>query len=127
MNIFLAHVKSFTLPSWRAKNSVRRKVALGCSGSYETSSLVPRWLTSTNPIQFLQHASGRNDASSVVCVCPVRHRPHYLFLSSSTSSLALLDDEYPIVVNVTNIDEPHLDISVDILLQPTEVDEVFFF
>jgi len=37
--------------------------------------------------------------------------------------LALLDEEYPIVINVTNVDERYLDVVVDVLLQPTEVDE----
>jgi len=40
----------------------------GLGVSHETSSLVPRWLTSTHPIQFLR--LGRNDASSVVYVYP---------------------------------------------------------
>jgi len=53
----------------------------------------------------------------------VRHRPHELAISFSHQAPALLDEEYPIVVDVTNIDERHLDISVDVLPQPTEVDE----
>lgn len=35
---------------------------------------------------------------------------------------AYLDEEYPIVIQVTNTDVNELDITVDILLQPPEVD-----
>lgn len=36
---------------------------------------------------------------------------------------AFLDESYPIVVQVTNIDTRTFDIVVDILLQPTEIDD----
>ncbi|OAX31943.1 hypothetical protein K503DRAFT_702885 [Rhizopogon vinicolor AM-OR11-026] len=85
--------------------------------SHGISTLVPRWLTSIHPIRFLQ--LGRNDCSSVV----VRHHPHELAVSFSHQAPALLDEEYPIIIDVTNVDERHLDIAVDVLLQPTEVDE----
>lgn len=85
--------------------------------SHEISTLVPRWLTSLQPIRFLQ--LGRNDRSSVV----VRHRPHDLTVSLSHQAPALLDEEYPIVIEITNIDERHLDVVIDVLLQPTEVDQ----
>ncbi|KAG0708617.1 Gryzun, putative trafficking through golgi-domain-containing protein [Suillus ampliporus] len=85
--------------------------------SHEISTLMPRWLTSLQPIRFLQ--LGRNDCSSVV----VRHRPHELSVSLSHQAPALLDEEYPIVIDITNVDERHLDIVVDVLLQPTEIDQ----
>jgi hypothetical protein len=85
--------------------------------SHEISTLVPRWLTSLQPIRFLQ--LGRSDYSSVV----VRHRPHELAVSLSHQAPALLDEEYPIVIDITNVDERHLDIVVDVLLQPTEEDQ----
>lgn len=85
--------------------------------SHEISTLVPRWLTSLQPIRFLQ--LGRNDHSSVV----VRHRPHDIAISLSHQAPALLDEEYPIVIEITNIDERHLDVVIDVLLQPTEVDQ----
>ncbi|KAG1830148.1 Gryzun, putative trafficking through golgi-domain-containing protein [Suillus variegatus] len=85
--------------------------------SHEISTLVPRWLTSLQPIRFLQ--LGRDDCSSVV----VRHRPHELAVSLSHQAPALLDEEYPIAIDITNVDERHLDVVVDVLLQPTEVDQ----
>ncbi|KAG1737900.1 Gryzun, putative trafficking through golgi-domain-containing protein [Suillus paluster] len=85
--------------------------------SHEISRLVPCWLTSLQPIRFLQ--LGRNDCSSVI----VRHRPHELAVSLSHQAPALLDEEYPIVIDITNVDERHLDVVVDVLLQPTEVDQ----
>lgn len=85
--------------------------------SHEISTLVPRWLTSLQPTRFIQ--LGRNDCSSVV----VRHRPHELAVSLSHQAPALLDEEYPIVIDITNIDERHLDVVIDVLLQPTEVDQ----
>lgn len=85
--------------------------------SHEISTLVPRWLTSLQPIRFLQ--LGRNDCSSVV----VRHRPHELAVLLSHHAPALLDEEYPIAIDITNVDERHLDVVVDVLLQPTEVDQ----
>lgn len=85
--------------------------------SHEISTLVPRWLTSLQPARFIQ--LGRNDYSSVI----VRHRPHELAVSLSHQAPALLDEEYPIVIDITNVDERHLDVIVDVLLQPTEVDQ----
>lgn len=85
--------------------------------SHEISTLVPRWLTSLQPIRFLQ--LGRDDCSSVVA----RHRPHELAVSLSHQAPALLDEEYPIAIDITNVDERHLDVVVDVLLQPTEVDQ----
>ncbi|KAF9243228.1 Foie gras liver health family 1-domain-containing protein [Melanogaster broomeanus] len=53
----------------------------------------------------------------------VRHRPHQLAISFSHPEPALLDEEYPITIEITNIDDRHLDVVVDVLLQPSEVDE----
>lgn len=53
----------------------------------------------------------------------VRHRPHRLSISISHQEPALLDEAYPIVVEITNTDDRPLDVVVDVLLQPTEVDE----
>ena len=36
---------------------------------------------------------------------------------------ALLDEAYPIVIEITNTDDRTLVVVVDVLLQPTEVDE----
>ncbi|KAH7883282.1 Gryzun, putative trafficking through golgi-domain-containing protein [Phlebopus sp. FC_14] len=83
----------------------------------ESCILPPRWLSSLNPVRFIP-VSG-DEYSSVV----VRHRPHELHISFSHQQPALLDEEYPITIEITNNDDRHLDIVVDVLLQPTEVDE----
>lgn len=36
---------------------------------------------------------------------------------------AFLDEQYPIVIDVTNVDTRPLDVVLDVLLQPTEIDE----
>jgi len=36
---------------------------------------------------------------------------------------AYLDEEYPIVISITNEDDRALDVILDILLQPSEIDE----
>lgn len=53
----------------------------------------------------------------------VRHRPHHVQVSLKNEAPAYLGEEFPITLDVTNIDDRELDISVDILLQPTEIEE----
>lgn len=35
---------------------------------------------------------------------------------------AFLDEEYPIIIEVTNADDRDMEIHVDVLLQPTDID-----
>ncbi|KAL4064245.1 Gryzun, putative trafficking through golgi-domain-containing protein [Scleroderma yunnanense] len=83
----------------------------------EGAILPPRWLSSMNPVRFIPVA--RDDHSTVV----FRHRPHLLNVSFSHQAPALLDEEHPITIEITNNDDRHLEIVVDVLLQPVEVDE----
>ncbi|KIJ65975.1 hypothetical protein HYDPIDRAFT_110092 [Hydnomerulius pinastri MD-312] len=83
----------------------------------ESSIFAPRWLSSLQPVRLLPVS--RDDYSSVV----VRHRPHQVGVKFTHQEPALLDEEYPITIEITNIDDRHLDVIVDVLLQPTEVDE----
>ena len=53
----------------------------------------------------------------------VKYRPHSVALDLSHPSPACIDEEYPITIEVTNTDAQELEILVDILLQPTEVDD----
>ncbi len=55
--------------------------------------------------------------------CSVRYRSHSVELDLSHPSPACIDEEYPITIEVTNVDDQDLEIFVDILLQPTEVDD----
>ncbi|KAI9568859.1 Gryzun, putative trafficking through golgi-domain-containing protein [Boletus coccyginus] len=89
--------------------------------SRESSLAVPRWLSSVRPVSFIPVT--RDNFSSVT----VRHRPHQLSISFSHHEPALLDEAYPIVIEITNTDDRALDVVVDVLLQPTEVDEAVQF
>jgi hypothetical protein len=53
----------------------------------------------------------------------VCYRPHRLRVSLTHQSPAYLDEEYPVVINVINEDYRPLDVLLDVLLQPTEIDE----
>lgn len=49
-------------------------------------------------------------------------QPQQLEVSITHESPAYLDEEYPIIIKITNTDHRELLIVVDILLQPSEVD-----
>ena len=53
----------------------------------------------------------------------VNHRAHQLKISFHHEAPAYLDQDYPITIEVTNIDIRDLDVVVNILLQPTEIDD----
>ncbi|KZP28516.1 hypothetical protein FIBSPDRAFT_917686 [Athelia psychrophila] len=82
----------------------------------EGSVLVPKWLRSVEPIQYFP--INRESCSSVV----VRHQPHLLNVTMSHHAPAFLDEEYPIIIEVTNADDRNMEIHVDVLLQPTDID-----
>lgn len=44
-------------------------------------------------------------------------------MSLTHQSPAYIDEEYPIVINIINDDYRALDVLIDILLQPTDIDE----
>lgn len=60
---------------------------------------------------------------SLTCSFSVRHRPHNVLLSLTHHAPACIDEVYPIVIEVTNADNRELEVTMDILLQPTEVDD----
>ncbi|PCH35565.1 glutathione transferase omega-1 [Wolfiporia cocos MD-104 SS10] len=95
----------------------RIEIALHPSSTRHAMHTFPHWLTSSNPVQFIPI---RKDHYSSVTV---RHRPHKIQVSISYNSPAYLGEEFPIVINVTNADDREMDVVVDALLQPTEVDE----
>jgi hypothetical protein len=53
----------------------------------------------------------------------VHYRPHKLQVSLTHQSPAYLDEEYPIVISIINDDYRALDVVLDVLLQPTDIDE----
>ncbi|KZV68255.1 hypothetical protein PENSPDRAFT_25100 [Peniophora sp. CONT] len=79
-----------------------------------TSSL---WYTSIDPPSTTPIL--RADVSQVT----IHHKPHQVEVSFDHPSPAYLDEEYPIVVNVLNSDERSFDAVLDVLLQPTEIDD----
>lgn len=95
-----------------------------------------RWLSSVNPPQFVPIK--RSDYSStlyvllllfvstlfiIICCRRVNHRAHQLEISFQHEAPAYLDQDYPITIEVTNTDIRDLDVVVNILLQPTEIDD----
>ncbi|KAF8070400.1 Foie gras liver health family 1-domain-containing protein [Lyophyllum atratum] len=80
-------------------------------------SPVSRWLSSIDPPQYVPLK--REAASSV----NVRYRSHTLAVSLTHESPAYLNEEYPITINITNADSRLLDVVVDVLLPPTEIDD----
>ena len=60
---------------------------------------------------------------NMMSLSSVRHRPHLLQVALSHHAPAFLDEDYPIVIDVTNADSRPLDVVLDVLLQPTEIDE----
>ncbi|KAJ7686580.1 Gryzun, putative trafficking through golgi-domain-containing protein [Mycena rosella] len=76
----------------------------------------PRWLSSINPPRFIPVA--REHYSSVI----IRHRPHNVVMVLSHKAPAYLSEDYPIVIEVTNADDRDLEVTADVLLQPTEID-----
>ncbi|KAJ7350608.1 Gryzun, putative trafficking through golgi-domain-containing protein [Mycena albidolilacea] len=81
-------------------------------------STVPaaRWLSSVDPPRFVPIA--REDFSSVI----IRHRAHSIVMTLSQKAPAYLDEDYPILIEVTNADDRALEVTADVLLQPTEID-----
>ena len=53
----------------------------------------------------------------------MHYRPHKLRVSLMHQSPAYLDEEYPIVLSIINDDDRTLDVVLDVLLQPTDIDE----
>lgn len=52
----------------------------------------------------------------------MRLRPHEVHVSLSHVAPAYLGEEYPISIEVTNMDSKELDVVADALLQPTEIE-----
>ena len=81
------------------------------------SLTAPKWLCSVDPPRYVPMR--RRDHSGV----RVRYSSHRVQVSLSHNGPAYIGEEFPIEINVTNHDERELAIIVDVLLQPTEIDE----
>ncbi|KJA28858.1 hypothetical protein HYPSUDRAFT_33253 [Hypholoma sublateritium FD-334 SS-4] len=75
-----------------------------------------KWLSSIDPPKFIPIQ--REEYRSTT----VKHRAHLLKTSLSHHAPAYLDEDYPIELEVTNMDNCELDVVVSFLLQPTEID-----
>ncbi|TFK74712.1 hypothetical protein BDN72DRAFT_812681 [Pluteus cervinus] len=78
---------------------------------------VAKWLCSLDPPKFIPLK--RDNCTNAT----VRHRLHRIHVGVAHQAPAYLNEEYPINIEITNVDEEELDVSIDVLLQPTEVDE----
>ncbi|KAF8271123.1 Foie gras liver health family 1-domain-containing protein [Lactarius quietus] len=92
------------------------EIPVDLSAAHDGPTHTPRWLISTDPVQFAPPRCGAADVT-------VSYRPHSLDVSMMHQDPAYLDEEYPIVISITNEDDRALDIILDILLQPSEIDE----
>ncbi|KIP04097.1 hypothetical protein PHLGIDRAFT_31528 [Phlebiopsis gigantea 11061_1 CR5-6] len=79
----------------------------------------PRWLSSLDPVRFIPI---RRDVEHPVSSINVRLRPHLVNVSLSHETPPYLGEEYPISVEVTNLDERELEIVADVMLHPSEVE-----
>ncbi|KAF8511539.1 Gryzun, putative trafficking through golgi-domain-containing protein [Gautieria morchelliformis] len=74
------------------------------------------WLSHLDPPTFLPMQRDNPSATAV------RHRPHLVDVLLSHPTPAYLDEEYPITISVTNVDDHDLIVVVDVLLHPAEGD-----
>ncbi|TFK44945.1 Gryzun, putative trafficking through golgi-domain-containing protein [Crucibulum laeve] len=98
------------------ENAWKIEIPFDACGARQGSAPTARWLSSLDPPRFIPIK--REDCSSVL----VKHRPHNVSVSLNHQSPAYLDEDYPIDIEVTNLDTRELDVVVDVLLQPTEID-----
>lgn len=83
----------------------------------EQALTASRWLCSIEPPRFVPIR--RKDHSGV----RVRYKSHRIQVRVSHNGPAYLGEEFPLAIDVTNGDDRELDVSIDVLLQPTEIDE----
>ncbi|KAI0776280.1 Gryzun, putative trafficking through golgi-domain-containing protein [Trametes elegans] len=87
------------------------------ASTLEHALVAPRWLCSLDPPRFVPVR--REDHSAV----RVRYRSHKIQVAISHDGPAYIGEEFPIDINITNEDDRDLDVVLDVLLQPTEIDE----
>ncbi|KAI0669719.1 Gryzun, putative trafficking through golgi-domain-containing protein [Trametes maxima] len=85
--------------------------------SLEHALTAPRWLCSVDPPRFVPVR--REDHSAV----RIHYRSHQVQVAISHDGPAYIGEEFPIDINIRNEDDRELDVVLDVLLQPTEIDE----
>ncbi|KAG2016097.1 glutathione transferase omega-1 [Coprinopsis cinerea AmutBmut pab1-1] len=98
------------------QNKWKIQMPLSLNMSRTSSRIQPRWLRSLDPPRFIP--VNRQEFSFAI----VKHRPHLVDVSISHHTPSYLDEDYEIHIQVTNRDEKELDVTVDILLQPSDID-----
>ncbi|CDO69602.1 hypothetical protein BN946_scf184875.g5 [Trametes cinnabarina] len=83
----------------------------------ENALIAPRWLCSVDPLRFIPIR--REDHSAV----KVHWRRHEVQVAISLDGPAYIGEEFPIEIRIVNEDDRELDVVLDVLLQPTEIDE----
>ncbi|KAL0578934.1 hypothetical protein V5O48_003082 [Marasmius crinis-equi] len=108
----LSHLKlHLTHEEWRVEIPLKP-----CKSRDESNALAPRWLSSLDPVRYV--AINREEYTSV----NVRHRPHNVAISVTHQAPAYLNESFPVNVEVTNTDDKELEVMIDVLLLPTELD-----
>ncbi|CCL99236.1 uncharacterized protein FIBRA_01251 [Fibroporia radiculosa] len=84
--------------------------------SSDRHNVHPSWLSSADPIQFIPVRGEHHTSVSF------HYRPHRVEVSLSHYAPAYLGEDFPIVIHVTNADDRDMEMIVDALLQPSEMD-----
>ncbi|KAG7091150.1 hypothetical protein E1B28_010203 [Marasmius oreades] len=87
-----------------------------CKSRQPSNALESLWLSCLYPVRFIPIT--REDYSSV----NVKHRPHKVTVSVNHRQPAYLNENYPITIQVTNVDDAELDVVVEVLLLPSDLD-----
>ncbi|KAH8087832.1 Gryzun, putative trafficking through golgi-domain-containing protein [Cristinia sonorae] len=98
------------------QNSWTIELPLQPNSSRTGSICRPQWLSSVDPVRFLPI---RGEAHSSVTV---QNRPHRVSVAVAHNSPAYLGEDYPVTLDITNLDDRELNVVVDVLLHPLEVE-----
>ncbi|KAF9268549.1 hypothetical protein L218DRAFT_852654 [Marasmius fiardii PR-910] len=111
-SLTLSHLKlHLSYESWKIEFPLKP-----CQSRQSSNTLGPRWLSSLDPVRFIP--INREWYSSV----NVKHRPHKVAVSVTHRQPAYLNENYPITVQITNVDDRELDVVVEVLLLPSDLD-----
>lgn len=93
-----------------------------------------QWLTSVNPLRFMLMPGEVHSSVTYVLYLmystyavanvagSVRNKPHRIDVAVTHHAPAYLGEEFPVTVDVTNVDDRDFDVVVDVLLHPLEVE-----
>ncbi|KAJ3575278.1 hypothetical protein NP233_g1192 [Leucocoprinus birnbaumii] len=109
-------IKISRLVATVAANAWTIKIPLEPCGGRQGKPAIGKWLSSLNPARFT-NVTRENYSTTIV-----KHRSHNICVAIEHLAPAYLDENYPITIQVTNIDNQDLDVVLDVLLQPTDID-----